>query len=236
MSIIRIGSSAECEIRFDVISPKDSVWAIICSEENNMLVLHRIVNSVQFFVNNNEVADKYWIRYGDVIIINGFRLDWQLITQLLNGYSAVQGNIVKPAPCVYGPPIPSHHEEKSICLNHRYIEKQSISSNRSSKLWTKVPWKVVSIIIAVLGAIIGVAGIILMKTSPVVYGPLLPADETSEEIIRRLRDKAVISQPNLYGPPSMLKERQEEIHQLQERVKEVADSLAVQITPSQIDE
>lgn len=224
MSTIRIGSSGDCEIRFDVISPKDSVWAIICPEENNMLVLHRKVNSVQCFVNNNEVADKYWIRYGDVIIINGFRLDWQFITQLLNEYSVVQGNRVIPTPCVYGPPIPT------------YRKKHSVPSNRSAKFVTKVRWKGVSIIIAVLGAIIGVAGIILMKTNPVVYGPLLPADDTSEEIIRRLRDKAVISQPDLYGPPSMLKERQEEIHQLQERVKEVADSLAVQITPSQIDE
>lgn len=224
MRTIKIGSASDCEIWFDVISPKDSVWAIICSEENNMFVLHRKVNSVQCFVNNNEVADKYWIRYGDVIIINGFRLDWRLITQLLNGYPVVQGNRVIPTPCVYGPPIPT------------YRKKHSIPSNRSAKFVTKVRWKGVSIIIAVLGAIIGVAGIILMKTNPVVYGPLLPADETSEEIIRRLRDKAVISQPDLYGPPSMLKERQEEIHQLQERVKEVADSLAVQITPSQIDE
>lgn len=224
MSTIRIGSSGDCEIRFDVISPNDSVWAIICPEENNMLVLHRKVNSVQCFVNNNEVADKYWIRYGDVIIINGFRLDWRLITQLLNGYPVVQGNRVKPIPSVYGPPIPT------------YRKKHSIPSNRSAKFVTKVRWKGVSIIIAVLGAIIGVAGIILMKTNPVVYGPQLHADETSEEIIRRLRDKAVISQPDLYGPPSMLKERQEDIHQLQERVKEVADSLAVQITPSQIDE
>lgn len=224
MSTIRIGSSGDCEIRFDVISPKDSVWAIICPEENNMLVLHRKVNSVQCFVNNNEVADKYWIRYGDVIIINGFRLDWQLITQLLNGYSAVQGNIVKPAPCVYGPPIPSYHEEKSIRSNHIYIEKQSISSNRSSKLGTKVRWKVLSIIIAVLGAIIGVAGIILMKTSFVLYGP-------------RLLDEKSINQPLLYGPSLLNQEEQEKIRQMQEQIEESLDSLAeLHITPSQIDE
>ena len=212
MSIIRIGSSAECEIWFDVISPKDSVWAIICPEENNMLVLHRKVNSVQCFVNNNEVADKYWIRYGDVIIINGFKLDWQFITQLLNGYPVVQGNRVKPIPCVYGPPIPLCSKEKSI------------SSNRSSKLGTKVRWKVVSIIIAVLGAIIGVAGIILMKTSPVVYGP-------------RLLDDKSINQPLLYGPSLLNQEEQENIRQIQEQIKESLDSLAeLHTTPSQTDE
>lgn len=222
-NIIRIGSSADCEIWFDVISPKDSVWAIISSEENNMLVLHRKVDSVHCFVNNNEVADKYWIRYGDVIIINGFRLDWHLINQLMNGYSAVQGNRVKPTPCVYGPPIPLYHEEKSIRSNHIYIEKQSISSNRSSKLGTKVRWKVVSIFIAVLGAIIGVAGIILMKTRPVVYGP-------------RLLDEKSINQPLLYGPSLLNQEEQEKIRQMQEQIKDSLDSLAeLHITPSQTD-
>lgn len=224
MRTIKIGSASDCEIWFDAFSRKNSVWAIIEADEKGILILHRIDDSVRCFVNDNEVADKYLIRFGDKVIINGFRLDWQLITQLLNGYPVVQGNRVKPTPCVYGPPIPT------------YRKKHSIPSNRSAKFVTKVRWKGVSIIIAVLGAIIGVAGIILMKTNPVVYGPLLPADETSEEIIRRLRDKAVISQPVLYGSPSMLKERQEEIHQLQERVKEVADSLAVQITPSQTEE
>ncbi len=178
MSTIRIGSSGDCEIRFDATSPKDSVWAIICSEGNNMFVLHRKVNSVQCFVNNNEVAAKYWIiRYGDVIIINGFRLDWRLITQLLNGYPVVQGNRVIPTPCVYGPPIPTYRKKHSIpspCVYGppiptykppipTYRKKHSIPSNRSEKFVTKVRWKGVSIIIAVLGAIIGVAGIILMK-------------------------------------------------------------------------
>lgn len=211
MSTIRVGSSGDCEIRFDVISPKDSVWAIICPEENNMLVLHRKVNSVQCFVNNNEVADKYWIRYGDVIIINGFRLDWRLITQLLNGYPVVQGNRVIPTPCVYGPPIPT------------YRKKHSIPSNRSAKFVTKVRWKGVSIIIAVLGAIIGVAGIILMKTNPVVYGP-------------RLLDEKSINQPLLYGPSLLNQEEQEKIRQMQKQIKESLDSLAEQhTTPSQGD-
>ena len=136
MRTIKIGSASDCEIWFDAFSRKNSVWAIIEADEKGILILHRIDDSVRCFVNDNEVADKYLIRFGDKVIINGFRLDWRLITQLLNGYPVVQGNRVIPTPCVYGPPIPSYHEEKSIRSNHMYIDKQSISSNRSSKLGT----------------------------------------------------------------------------------------------------
>lgn len=217
MRTIKIGSASDCEIWFDAFSRKNSVWAIIEADEKGILILHRIDDSVRCFVNDNEVADKYLIRFGDKVIINGFRLDWQLITQLLNGYSAVQRNRVKPTPCVYGPPIPSYHEEKSIRSNHIYIEKQSISSNRSSKLGTKVRWKVVSLIIAVLGAIIGVSGIIF-------YGP-------------RLLDEKSINQPLLYGPSLLNQEEQEKIRQMQEQIEESLDSLSeLQTTPSPTEE
>lgn len=217
MPTIKIGSASDCEIWFDAFSRKNSVWAIIEADEKGILILHRFDDSVRCFVNDNEVADKYLIRFGDKVIINGFRLDWQLITQLLNGYSAVQRNRVKPTPCVYGPPIPSYHEEKSIRSNHIYIEKQSISSNRSSKLGTKVRWKVVSLIIAVLGAIIGVSGIIF-------YGP-------------RLLDEKSINQPLLYGPSLLNQEEQEKIRQMQEQIEESLDSLSeLQTTPSQTEE
>ena len=170
MSVIRIGSSAECEIWFDVISPKDSVWAIIYPEENNMLVLHRKVNSVQCFVNNNEVADKYWIRYGDVIIINGFRLDWQFITQLLNEDSVVQGNRVKPIPCVYGPPIPANHRR----------------CNNKTNVLRRVRWKIIGIIVIIISVLISVVGWNSikkhkLKREPVLYGP---PPERQEEILR----------------------------------------------------
>lgn len=214
MRTIKIGSASDCEIWFDAFSRKNSVWAIIEADEKGILILHRIDDSVRCFVNDNEVADKYLIRFGDKVIINGFRLDWQLITQLLNGYSAVQRNRVKPTPCVYGPPIPSYHEEKSIRSNHIYIEKQSISSNRSSKLGTKVRWKVVSLIIAVLGAIIGVSGIILMKTN-----------------------EKSINQPLLYGPSLLNQEEQEKIRQMQEQIEESLDSLSeLHTTPSPTEE
>ena len=217
MRTIKIGSASDCEIWFDAFSRKNSVWAIIEVDEKGILILHRIDDSVWCFVNDNEVADKYLIRFGDNVIINGFRLDWQLITQLLNGYSAVQRNRVKPTPCVYGPPIPSYHEEKSIRSNHIYIEKQSISSNRSSKLGTKVRWKVVSLIIAVLGAIIGVSGIIF-------YGS-------------RLLDEKSINQPLLYGPSLLNQEEQEKIRQMQEQIEESLDSLSeLHTTPSQTEE
>lgn len=217
MRTIKIGSASDCEIWFDAFSRKNSVWAIIEADEKGILILHRIDDSVRCFVNDNEVADKYLIRFGDKVIINGFRLDWRLITQLLNGYPVVQGNRVKPTPCVYGPPIPSYHEEKSIRSNHIYIEKQSISSNRSSKLGTKVRWKVVSLIIAVLGAIIGVSGIIF-------YGP-------------RLLDEKSINQPLLYGPSLLNQEEQEKIRQMQEQIEESLDSLSeLQSTPSQTEE
>lgn len=214
MRTIKIGSASDCEIWFDAFSRKNSVWAIIEADEKGILILHRIDDSVWCFVNDNEVADKYLIRFGDKVIINGFRLDWQLITQLLNGYSAVQRNRVEPTPCVYGPPIPSYHEEKSIRSNHIYIEKQSISSNRSSKLGTKVRWKVVSLIIAVLGAIIGVSGIILMKTN-----------------------EKSINQPLLYGPSLLNQEEQEKIRQMQEQIEESLDSLSeLHTTPSPTEE
>lgn len=207
MSTIRIGASADCEIRFDVISPKDSVWAIICPEENNMLVLHRKVNSVQCFVNNNEVADKYWIRYGDVIIINGFRLDWHLITQFLNGYSAVQGNIVKPTPCVYGPPIPVQYDT----VNYRRC-------NNKTNVLKRVRWKVIGIIVIIIGILISVVGVEFHKKHKLKWG----------------FKEAAKHQPLLYGPPA---KRQEEIRRMQERLKEVEDSLdEIYRIPSRTDE
>lgn len=207
MSIIRIGSSAECEIWFDVISAKDSVWAIICPEENNMLVLHRKVNSVQCFVNNNEVADKYWIRYGDVIIINGFRLDWQFITQLLNEYSVVQGNRVKPIPCVYGPPIPTNNDS----VNHRRC-------NNKTNVLRRVRWKIIGIIVIIISVLISVVGWNSIK----------------KHKLKRELEELLEKEPVLYGPPP---ERQEEILRMQEQLKELKDSLdEIYRIPSRTDE
>ena len=207
MSIIRIGSSAECEIWFDVISPKDSVWAIICPEENNMLVLHRKVNSVQCFVNNNEVADKYWIRYGDVIIINGFRLDWQFITQLLNEYSVVQGNRVKPIPCVYGPPIPVNNDS----VNHRRC-------NNKTNVLRRVRWKIIGIIVIIISVLISVVG----------------KNSIKKHKLKRELEELLEKEPVLYGPPP---EMQEEILRMQEQLKELKDSLdEIYRIPSRTDE
>ena len=207
MSTIRIGSSGDCEIRFDVISPKDSVWAIIYPEENNMFVLHRKVNSVQCFVNNNEVADKYWIRYGDVIIINGFRLDWRLIAQLLNGYPVVQGNRVIPTPCVYGPPIPANNDS----VNHRRC-------NNKTNVLRRVRWKIIGIIVIIISVLISVVGWNSIKKYK----------------LKREFEELLEKEPVLYGPPP---ERQEEILRMQEQLKELKDSLdEIYRIPSRTDE
>lgn len=48
-----------------------------------MLVLKILANNVRCFVNNNNVVDQYWIKYGDEICINDYTLDWNSINDLL---------------------------------------------------------------------------------------------------------------------------------------------------------
>lgn len=83
MTTIKIGPSETCDIKFYGKNITSSVWATISVSDKKMLVLKIIANNVRCFVNNNNVADQYWIKYGDEICINDYTLDWNRINDLL---------------------------------------------------------------------------------------------------------------------------------------------------------
>ena len=84
MDTIKIGTSENCDIKFYGKDITSSVWATISASDKKMLVLKILANNVRCFVNNNNVADQYWIKYGDEICINDYTLDWNRINALLH--------------------------------------------------------------------------------------------------------------------------------------------------------
>lgn len=83
MDTIKIGTSENCDIKFYGKDITSSVWATISASDKKMLVLKILANNVRCFVNNNNVVDQYWIKYGDEICINDYTLDWNSINDLL---------------------------------------------------------------------------------------------------------------------------------------------------------
>ena len=83
MDTIKIGTSDNCDIKFYGKNITSSVWATISANDKRMLVLQILANNVRCFVNNNNVSNQYWIKYGDEIRINGYTLDWEHINDLL---------------------------------------------------------------------------------------------------------------------------------------------------------
>ena len=65
MDTIKIGTSENCDIKFYGKDITSSVWTTISASDKKMLVLKILANNVRCFVNNNNVADQYWIKYGD---------------------------------------------------------------------------------------------------------------------------------------------------------------------------
>lgn len=84
MDTIKIGTSENCDIKFYGKDITSSVWATISASDKKMLVLKILANNVRCFVNNNNVVDQYWIKYGDEICINDYTLDWNRINDLLH--------------------------------------------------------------------------------------------------------------------------------------------------------
>ena len=83
MDTIKIGTSENCDIKFYGKDITSSAWATISASDKKMLVLKILAYNVRCFVNNNNVADQYWIKYGDEICINDYTLDWNRINALL---------------------------------------------------------------------------------------------------------------------------------------------------------
>lgn len=170
MAIIKIGSSAACDIKFrDNI---DSLWATISENDNRMLVLQIIAPNVVCYVNGNIVTDTYWIIYGDDININGFILDWVHLRELLfeNNISEwdKRNNTTRTdefisASCIYGPPNPiSENNSHQYSPSTLYGPRNPISENKTPKYYQptiygpptpspkKIMWILLLLILAVL--------------------------------------------------------------------------------------
>lgn len=183
MTTIKIGSSETCDIKFYGKDITSSVWATISVSDKKMLVLKILANNVRCFVNNNNVADQYWIKYGDEICINDYTLDWNRINALLYDDEKISNN-----------------------LNMR-SKHTSVVHNKSKK------WKIFSVVILIIGALISLFGYIYSSFTSVVYGPRVENEELNEI-------DNEINQPLLYGP----RVPNEEWNELENRLQQLKNS------------
>ena len=159
MTTIKIGSSETCDIKFCGKDITSSVWATISASDKKMLVLKILANNVRCIVNNNNVADQYWIKYGDEICINDYTIDWNRINALLYDDEKISNN-----------------------LNMR-SKHTSVVHNKSKK------WKIFSVVILIIAALISLFGYIYSSftsvidneiNQPLLYGPCVPNEEWNE--------------------------------------------------------
>lgn len=205
--MIKIGSSDTCHIRFREKNITGSVWATITASDNNMLVLQLLDKTVRCTVNRNDVTGSYWIKYGDEIRMNGHPLDWILINQLLaenNVSSNRERNLTDVAPLQSGN---SSDDTNSFFDNSDVSKKADFQSTvygppvvgnktRSFQstvyglpLVRKIKWKLISIIVLILGAIIGLLGYYLGPDKrSMLYGPPPPSDK-NDQLYQFLKQK-----------------------------------------------